>query len=164
LNYTNNAIPALVASGGALAFSGTNFVVNGPVLPTGSYTVITVANGGSVTNITTNVVTGVTGTAIGTSAAQIKFNAGATTATLLVTNSVSLNPATANFKFVLVNGGTAMNFTWALDHKGWQLYTNSVGLTATGSWFPVPGSAAVTNETINIYPARPQVFFQLRNP
>jgi hypothetical protein len=47
---------------------------------------------------------------------------------------------------------------------GWQLYTNAVGLTATTSWFPVAGSAAVTNETISINPAIPNVFFQLRYP
>jgi hypothetical protein len=57
-----------------------------------------------------------------------------------------------------------LNFSWAPDHLGWQLYTNSVGLTATGSWFPVPGSAAVTNENIAINPSKTNVFFQLRYP
>ena len=75
---------------------------------------------------------------------------------------VNTNAATANFTGVKTGG--SLQFTWAPDHKGWQLYTNSVGLTATGSWFPVSGSSAVTNETITISPANPNVFFQLRYP
>ncbi|HTB82309.1 MAG TPA: hypothetical protein VK742_01525 [Candidatus Sulfotelmatobacter sp.] len=75
---------------------------------------------------------------------------------------VNINPATANFSAV-ATGGT-LQFSWASDHLGWQLYTNAVGLTAPGSWFPVPGSAAVTNETINIIRTNPNVFFQLRYP
>ena len=76
--------------------------------------------------------------------------------------AVNTNPATANFTAV-VAGGSLM-FNWAPDHMGWQLYTNSVGLIATNSWFPIPGSASVTNETITINPANPNVFFQLRYP
>jgi len=80
--------------------------------------------------------------------------------------AVNTNVATANFKATVSGapGSQAMNFTWASDHQGWQLYTNSAGLTATGSWFPVLGSAAVTNESITINPAQPNVFFQLRYP
>jgi autotransporter-associated beta strand protein len=76
--------------------------------------------------------------------------------------SVNTNPATANFKAMTV--GSSLQFSWAPDHLGWQLYTNAVSLTATGSWFPVQGSATVTNETITINPANSKVFFQLRYP
>jgi hypothetical protein len=76
--------------------------------------------------------------------------------------AVNTSPATANFKGILA--GNSLQFTWAPDHLGWQLYTNAVGLTATNSWFPVPGSASITNETITINPANPNVFFQLRYP
>jgi len=78
------------------------------------------------------------------------------------TAPVNTNPATANFKAVSAAG--QLQFSWAPDHMGWQLYTNSVSLTATNSWFPVAGSAGVTNENININPALPAVFFQLRYP
>ncbi len=81
---------------------------------------------------------------------------------LLQVATVNTDPATANFKATVA--GNSLQFTWASDHLGWQLYTNAAGLTATGSWFPVPGSAAVTNETITINPANPNVFFQLRYP
>ena len=75
---------------------------------------------------------------------------------------VSTNPATANFQSVASNG--TLNFSWAPDHQGWQLYTNAVGLTATSSWFPVSGTANGTNATISINPANPNVFYQLRYP
>ena len=81
---------------------------------------------------------------------------------IVVASLVNTNAATANFK--AVNTGSSLQFTWAPDHKGWQLYTNAIGLNATSSWFPVPGSASVTNETITINPAQPNVFFQLRYP
>jgi autotransporter-associated beta strand protein len=85
---------------------------------------------------------------------------------LTVTSVVSTNPATADFKAVVAGavGSQTLHFSWAPDHLGWQLYTNAVSLTATGSWFPVPGSAAVTNEIIAINPVLPNVFFQLRYP
>jgi hypothetical protein len=82
--------------------------------------------------------------------------------TLSVVQAVNTNAATVNFQASAASG--ALQFSWAPDHLGWQLYTNAVGLTATSSWFPVPGSAAVTNETITINPANPNVFFQLRYP
>ena len=82
--------------------------------------------------------------------------------------AVNTNPATANFTFTVTGGGgggsQTLNFTWAPDHLGWQLYTNSVGLTAGGSWFPVPGSATVTNESLATDQSKTNVFFQLRYP
>ena len=84
------------------------------------------------------------------------------TATLAVVAAVNTNPATANFQATFSSG--SLHFTWAADHLGWQLYTNAIGLSATGSWFPVSGSAAVTSETIPANPAAPHVFFQLRYP
>jgi hypothetical protein len=83
---------------------------------------------------------------------------------------VNTNPATADFTYTVTGGGgggggsRTFNFSWAPDHLGWQLYTNSVGLTASGSWFPVPGSAAVTNESIATVQSQTNVFFQLRYP
>jgi hypothetical protein len=80
--------------------------------------------------------------------------------------SVNTDPVTANFKATVTGGvgSQTMNFSWASDHQGWQLYTNSAGLTATNSWFPVPGSGSVTNESIAIDPTKTNTFFQLRYP
>jgi hypothetical protein len=75
---------------------------------------------------------------------------------------VNTDPATANFTASV--SGQTLNFSWAADHKGWQLYTNAVGLTATGSWYPVPGSANGTSQSITVDPTQPNVFFQLRYP
>lgn len=158
LDYTN--VNTLVASGGALTFNGNNVVVNGPTLGNGSYTVIEAGIGGSLANNGTFVVTG--GSAISSGHSAILTN-NTTIATLVVSgSSVNTNAATANFNFMKVNGGTALKFTWAPDHQGWQLYTNSVALNSA-NWFPVPGSASVTNETINIG-SQKQVYFQLRYP
>ena len=92
---------------------------------------------------------------------NLAFNGSITlnTATLLV----NTNPLTANFTGV-PGAGNTLHFTWAADHQGWQLYTNSVGLTSPGTWYPVAGSSTTTSETITINPAQPQVFFQLRYP
>ena len=75
---------------------------------------------------------------------------------------INTNPATAYFTVKAVAG--TLSFNWAPDHKGWQLYTNAVGVTATNQWFPLTGSGTTTNETITINPAQPNVFFQLRYP
>jgi hypothetical protein len=77
---------------------------------------------------------------------------------------VSTNPATANFQFVRPGGGSTINFSWAADHKGWQLYTNSVGLASGTNWFPVTGSGSVTSQGITIDPTQTNAFFQLRYP
>jgi hypothetical protein len=83
---------------------------------------------------------------------------------------INTNPVTANFTFNVTGGGggggggQTFNFSWAPDHLGWQLYTNSVGLAASGSWFPVPGSSVVTNESIATLQSKTNVFFQLRYP
>ena len=85
------------------------------------------------------------------------------------TSIINTDPSTANFTFTVTGGGggggsPTLNFAWAPDHLGWQLYSNSVGLMATGSWFAVPGSAAVTNISAGADQSKTNVFFQLRYP
>jgi len=87
---------------------------------------------------------------------QVAYAAGVST------TLVNTDPATANFKATV--SGRTLNFTWAADHQGWQLYTNAVGLTATNSWYPVPGSANGSSQSIPVNRAQPGVFFQLRYP
>ena len=76
--------------------------------------------------------------------------------------SVNTNAATANFQATI--SGQTLNFTWSSDHQGWQIYTNAVGLDAAGNWFPVLGSATVTNFSLPIDPTKKNVFYQLRYP
>ena len=79
---------------------------------------------------------------------------------LKVVATVNLNPTNIT---VTVSGNT-LTLTWPADHLGWTLLTNSVGLTATSSWFPVAGSASVTNEVITIDPGKTNVFYRMVYP
>ena len=83
-----------------------------------------------------------------------------------VGNGVNTNAASLNFAAKVTGGvgSQTLNLNWAPDHRGWQLYTNDVGLATIGGWFPVPGSASVTNETITIDPSKTNIFFQMRYP
>jgi hypothetical protein len=85
---------------------------------------------------------------------------------LPVSGTISVASATANNPTNItatVSGGT-VQLTWPGDHLGWTLQTNSVGLAATGSWFPVPGSASVTNITVTINHSLTNVFYRLAYP
>ena len=60
--------------------------------------------------------------------------------------------ATVNNQFTL---------SWPADHLGWGLQSNSVGLTAAGSWFTVPGSTATTQMTITPDATKTNVFYRM---
>jgi autotransporter-associated beta strand protein len=152
----NNATNDMLSAAGTLTYGGTLnvTVLSGTPALNASYKLFTAAS-----------LTGTfTATNLPALASGLAWNWSPANGTLTViqTQGVNTNPATANFQGSNVNG--TLQFTWAPDHLGWQLYTNSVGLTATGSWFPVAGSSSVTNESITINPAVPNVFFQLRYP
>jgi len=70
--------------------------------------------------------------------------------------TVNTNPPVMQ---VSVSGGT-LNLAWPTN-LGWTLQTNTTGLAATSQWFPYPGSAAVTNVSITINPAKTNVFFRM---
>jgi autotransporter-associated beta strand protein len=151
LNESLSPSNDVIAVSGAVTFGGTLAVSNlGGSLHAGdTFQLFSKGGTGGFT------ITGSPGTGLAYS-----FNP--TSGVLNVVNGVNTNAATANFQVVAT--GSSLAFTWAPDHKSWQLYTNSVGLTATNSWFPISGSASVTNETLNIDPSNPNVFFQLRYP
>jgi fibronectin-binding autotransporter adhesin len=79
---------------------------------------------------------------------------------LQVSVAVATNPTNLLFS---VSGNT-LSLSWPGDHLGWTLQTNAVSVAAPASWFPYPGSASVTNVTININPAAANVFFRLVYP
>jgi len=154
--------PLTLGSSLAIATSGIipNVHLNLPAnLAAGTYTLATYSTTGS-SGAFASIPVIDSGSLVAGNSASISTSGGQVN--LVVGPSVNTNPVTANFQGANIGG--AFHFTWAPDHLGWQLYTNAVGLTATGSWFPVPGSASVTNETITINPANPNVFFQLRYP
>jgi len=164
----NSGALALFTNGATLAIAG-NLTVSDNLIklslsnnvPVGSYALASYSGG---TGSFSNTPSLLSGSFAANTTSYITTGGGQVD--LVVTSAVNTNAATANFKATVSGapGSQAMNFTWASDHQGWQLYTNSAGLTATGSWFPVLGSAAVTNESITINPAQPNVFFQLRYP
>jgi hypothetical protein len=57
-----------------------------------------------------------------------------------------------------------LTFSWPTDHLGWGFQSNSDGLTATGSWFAVPGASATNQITIPINPANTNVFYRMIYP
>jgi len=56
--------------------------------------------------------------------------------------------------------GNTLNLAWPTN-RYWTLLTNSVGVNAPNSWFPYPGSFTVTNVSIPINKAGPNVFFRM---
>lgn len=54
-----------------------------------------------------------------------------------------------------------MTLSWPADHTGWQLQSNSVGLTATDAWFGVSGSTTTNQITFTPDPTQTNVFYRM---
>ena len=54
--------------------------------------------------------------------------------------------------------------SWPPGYIGWELQSNSVGLTATGSWFTIPGSAATNQFTVTPDITASNVFYRMVYP
>jgi hypothetical protein len=54
-----------------------------------------------------------------------------------------------------------LTFSWPADHTGWQLQSNSVGLTATGAWYTVSGSTSTNQLTITPDASKTNVFYRM---
>lgn len=135
------------------------YTINNPVMPwTGSPSLISIGRdpGAGSSRVVNGVIDEVAVFNYSLNSNQVAYAAG------ISTSLVNTDPATANFTANL--SGQTLNFSWATDHQGWQLYTNSVGLMATNSWHPIPGSANVHSQSVTVDPANPNVFFQLRYP
>jgi autotransporter-associated beta strand protein len=152
-SVTTNVNDQLIVSG-TVTYAGTlQIVTNGNVA---------LAAGDSFQLFSAAAKTGPGFTISGSPGPGLAYSFNSATGTLSVVATVNTNPETANFHGTFANG--ALQFSWAPDHLGWQLYSNSVGLTATSSWFPVAGSATETNAAVYVNPAKKNVFFQLRYP
>lgn len=75
-------------------------------------------------------------------------------------NIVLVNTSPTNI-VVSPASGNQVTLSWPVDHIGWQLQSNSVGLTATGAWFTVTGSATTNQMTITPDVTRSNVFYRL---
>jgi autotransporter-associated beta strand protein len=80
----------------------------------------------------------------------------------LVTGGSTVNTNPTNIT-VSVSGNT-LSLSWPSDYLGWQLLSNSVGLTATNQWFPVTGSTSTTQENLTLDPSRTNVYFRMVYP
>jgi len=60
--------------------------------------------------------------------------------------------------------GNVMTLSWPSDYLGWQLQSNSVGLTASNFWFPVAGSTSTTQEQLPMDTTKTNVFFRMVYP
>ncbi|WP_150107266.1 Ig-like domain-containing protein [Pedosphaera parvula] len=65
---------------------------------------------------------------------------------------------------VVSSSNNHLTFSWPVDHTGWQLQSNSVGLTATGSWYTVTGSTSTNQITITPDASKSSVFYRMIFP
>jgi hypothetical protein len=77
-------------------------------------------------------------------------------------------PVTINTNAPVLQVGVANNvlsLAWPTN-AGWILQSNSVGLTATGAWYPYPanGSTNVTSVNITVNPSKTNVFYRMVKP
>lgn len=80
-----------------------------------------------------------------------------------LTNNVPPPPATPT-TLVTILAGNTLNFSWPSNYLGCRLESNAVGLTATGSWFTVGGSAATNQIFMPLSPSATNIFFRLSYP
>jgi autotransporter-associated beta strand protein len=60
--------------------------------------------------------------------------------------------------------GNTLNLSWPPDHLGWTLQSNVVSVVSSANWYPVAGSASVTNLSLTMDPTKTNVFFRLVYP
>jgi len=157
LTYSSG-IPALMVTGGTLTLSNnTVFKINntGAALAAGSYKLISAGSNGAVAGTLPAVTIGGGGVVSSATAVSLKIANNE-----LYLSVVNPNPTNLTFS---VSSNTLKLF-WPADHLGWTLQTNSVGLTTTNQWFTYPGSDSVTNVTININPAKTNVYYRMAYP
>lgn len=70
-----------------------------------------------------------------------------------------VNPSPTNIMFSLSGGH--LTLSWPADHTGWQLQSNSIGLTATSAWFTISGSTATNQMIFTPDLTRTNVFFRM---
>ncbi|HEV2331021.1 MAG TPA: glycosyl hydrolase family 79 C-terminal domain-containing protein [Verrucomicrobiae bacterium] len=62
-----------------------------------------------------------------------------------------------------LNGSQLLTLSWPTNYIGWQVESNSTGLT-TANWYPVAGSGNVNRLKIQIQPGQSSVFYRLMFP
>jgi len=62
---------------------------------------------------------------------------------------------------VVSESGGQVTLSWPLDHIGWQLQSNSIGLTATGAWFTVSGSTSTNAMVVSPDVTQTNIFYRM---
>jgi autotransporter-associated beta strand protein len=81
---------------------------------------------------------------------------------LVVPVAPPINPNPGILQLSNAGAGT-LQLAWPTN-AGWILQSNSVGLTATSSWFPIQNSTNLTNINVTVDPSATNVFFRLLHP
>jgi hypothetical protein len=71
---------------------------------------------------------------------------------------------TSRTNLVFSANGNQLTFSWPADHIGWELQSNSIGLTATSSWFNVSGSISTNQITLPEDTTKTNVFYRMVYP
>jgi hypothetical protein len=80
----------------------------------------------------------------------------------LITEHNLMSPNSTPADIVAAVGANhQLTLSWPLNQTGWQLQSNSIGLTATSSWFTVPGSITTNSMTFTADPTQTNVFYRL---
>ena len=154
----STGVSSKLIAGGSIGLGGTLTINNaGPAF----------AVGNSFTLLSASTITGSFATiSPATPGAGLAWNTtGLSTGVLSVVSGVASNPTNITFSL----SGSTLSLAWPADHLGWilqsQTNADNVGLvTASNAWTDVAGSASSTSATITVDPAKPTVFFRLRQP
>jgi fibronectin-binding autotransporter adhesin len=132
----------------SIAYNGTLYATNlaGTLNAGDSFAIYTGTGSGNFTNISGSPGTG------------LAWDFNPTSGVLSVVAGMATNPTNITVSV----SGSALTLAWPSDHLGWTLESNSVSLTATGSWFAVPNSTTTTNVTINFDASKTNVFYRLK--
>jgi autotransporter-associated beta strand protein len=151
--YTGNT----TVGGGTLAISQATLATN---------STITVSNGGvlqldfTVTNsVAALVLNGITVTGVHNNSTDPTYLHGSGSL-LALSSPIATNPTNISFTV----SGNSLNLTWPADHLGWMVQSNSVDLTVPANWHTISNTAAGTNFSITIDPAKTNVFYRLLKP
>ena len=87
---------------------------------------------------------------------------GSVTSSVAVANVITINTNPTNI--VLSVSNNQLTLTWPADHTGWHVQSNSVGLTATSSWFIISGSAATNQLIVTPDKTASNVFYRMVYP
>jgi fibronectin-binding autotransporter adhesin len=80
----------------------------------------------------------------------------------VLTAPITLPAVGTNITFSFTHNTLTLN--WPTNYIGWELQSNSIGLTKNSNWFLVPGSTSTNSVIIGIDPTKAVMFFRMHHP